>query len=548
MFFEAEDDPAAFFHTQRTAIPAVFCVFYEKRSFLCLKKQGHARIFVSIMNKLNIEKLRGIRTLEFPIPDKPGVFLLTGANGAGKSTLLSALSALCGPGNLDKFFTPDIHFSDSHAGDVFADSLLRFTSDKGAFSFRFRDGSWHCSAPEGESPDLRAAGFPPAVFAGGREKYIPAADETFSVRDIRRAPDPVAEAAYEVFDDPKFHHLYMVYSERAGRDLFLIHRFSGGQDYYFSENNFSAGERALLRLAAQLPELETGTLVMLDEAEMALHPKSQKHLLEYLTRQAQERSLTILVSTQSASLIRLMPPAGILFLENDEYEGLVCRTNVYPAAVLGEMAFAEEILPELMLLVEDQEAALLLEAIVEKLKVSLDRDFPYCRILPVGGYMQVVILLDNLSRVFPPYVKRRAVLDQDAEPFIRKAMEEPERPHFDVVSRNRKSIYFLPCAPEQGVIRLLERDAADHGRGLSRLFDARIRLTDIMNSYAYRSIGGTSRSDCKDKLSLIVRGIGRAVNESEFTIRKKLYRYYADNRYRDIRELKEDYCSLIFRR
>ena len=127
-------------------------------------------------------------------------------------------------------------------------------------------------------------------------------------------------------------------------------------------------------------------------------------------------------------------------------------------------------------------------------------------------------------------------------------MEEPGRPHFDVVSRNRKSIYFLPCAPEQGVIRLLERDAADHGRGLSRLFDARIRLTDIMNSYAYRSIGGTSRSDCKDKLSLIVRGIGRAVNESEFTIRKKLYRYYADNRYRDIRELKEDYCSLIFRR
>ena len=500
------------------------------------------------MNKLNIEKLRGIRTLEFPIPDKPGVFLLTGANGAGKSTLLSALSALCNPASLDKFFTPDIRFSDSRAGDVYADSVLRFTSEKDSFTFRFRNGAWRCSAPDFKASDLREAGFPPAVFAGGREKYTPAPDETFSVRDIRRAPDATAEAAADVFDDPKFHHLYTVYSERAGRDLFLIHRFSGGQDYYFSENNFSAGERALLRLASLLPDLEPGTLVMLDEAEMALHPKSQRRLLEYLKRQAQEKSLTILVSTQSASLIRLMPPAEILFLENDECEELVCRTNVYPAAVLGEMAFAEEILPELMLLVEDQEAAMLLESIVEKLKVSLDRDFPYCRILPVGGYMQVVILLDNLSRVFPPYVKRRAVLDRDAEPFIRKAMETPERPHFDVVSRNHKDIYFLPCAPEQGVIRLFERAPADHARGLSRLFGVRIRLTEIMNSYPYRSIGGSSRQDCKDKLSLIVRGIRSVLDESEFTIRKKLYRYYADNRYHDIRELKEDYCSLIFRR
>ncbi len=500
------------------------------------------------MRKLAVTNLRGIRSLDFPLPEKDGVYLLTGANGSGKSTVLSCLARLGDPEALDRFFTMGIRFSDSRAGNVFADSRIRFVSGKNEAEFRFRQDRWQCTDPRKMEAVLADFGYPRIVFTESRTKYQPPKEENFSIKDVVRAPDAVSSVAAEVFEDSKFHHLYQIRSEAAGRDLFLIHQFTGGEDFFFSENNFSAGERALLRLAVLLPALEPGSLVLIDETEMALHPKAQRRLLEYLIREARPRHLTILVSTQSASLIKITDPRRILLLENDEYGNMQCRTDVYPAAVLGEMAFAEEILPETILLVEDQEASFLLEAIVEKLKTGVEHDLPYCKILPVGGYMQVVILLDNLEKVFPPYVKRRAVLDQDAEPFIRKAIQEPSRPHFDVVVRNRKRIYFLPCAPEQGVILLLEDDLNGHTRGLSKVFGQSIRLSDIMYSNPYREIGGTARSECKDKLSVIVYAIRRLTGESDYMIRKKLYRYYADNRYKDIRELKADYCSLVFRR
>ena len=58
--------------------------------------------------------------------------------------------------------------------------------------------------------------------------------------------------------------------------------------------------------------------------------------------------------------------------------------------------------------------------------------------------------------------------------------------------------------------------------------------------------GQTRCPDCKDKMTFIVRGISRYIDEPEVLVRKKLYRYYADNHYRNLRELKADYCPLIF--
>ena len=217
----------------------------------------------------------------------------------------------------------------------------------------------------------------------------------------------------------------MIRNPETDEDIFLLREKMDGKVYYFSENNFSRGERALSHLATMLESLPRHSLLLIDEAEMTLHPKAQKRLLTYLNTFAAERQCLVILSTQSASLIKIANPKNILFLETEENGNMVCRRNVYPAAILGEMAFAEEILPETILLVEDAEAAMLLEEIVSRLKSIMTVDFPYCKILPVGGYMQVVILLDNLSRVFPDYVKRRAVLDKDAEFNLKRTAKDP---------------------------------------------------------------------------------------------------------------------------
>lgn len=501
---------------------------------------------------VTIRKLRRISDLTFEFPENRGcVYLLTGANGAGKSTLISTLAQIGNPGALDHFFQPNINFRDTE--NILSISQICYNAgdDLSAdFYFSTEQNKWVC---KGDSAAVFAAfGFAETLFAGAKPKRKPVPGELFETGDVRPADSEICKAAAEIFDDDIFQQLSVIQSPVTGEDVFLRPLNIHGKQYYFSENNFSAGERAVIKLSDQLLRLSRGSLVLIDEAEMALHPKAQKRLLLYLNKVAERKNLLVIISTQSASLIKITDPRRILFLDQDETVGkMVCRRNVYPAAILGEMAFAEEILPETILLVEDGEAAMLLEAIVAKLKsVMPGTDFPYTKILPVGGYMQVVILMDNLERVFPPFVHRRAVLDKDAEHNIRRTAADPGRSQHSVVSRNLERIYFLPCAPEQGVIRLLETSPRQHNIPLRKLFSSdAVDLMDVMRgNYHYREITGSSRSDCKDKLSILVSAIASISGEPEYLVRKKLYHYYIEKHYKNITRLKEEYCPLIFRR
>ena len=484
------------------------------------------------------------------LPTGNGVYLLTGANGAGKSTLLSCMAQIGDPGALARFFQPNITFREKE--NILSQSVIRFAADDEHFvEYRFRNDAWTVVDGDPDSA-FKAFGFAETLFAGPKPKRRPIAGEVFELDQIRPAPEQVCEAVASTFDDDDFLKLSVITSPVTGEEIFLRPQMLNDKLYYFSENNFSAGERALIKLACQLMRLSRNSLVLIDEAEMALHPKAQKRMIYYLEKAAKLKNLLIIVSTQSASLIKITDPARILFLDDDESVGrMVCRRNTYPAAILGEMAFAEEILPETILLVEDPEATMLLEAIIAKLKrIMPDTDFPYTKILPVGGYLQVIILMDNLEKVFPPYVHRRAVLDKDAEQSVRRTASDPHRSKHSVVSRNFDRIYFLPCAPEQGVVRLLEDDPGYHTKILRRIFFAdAINLNDIMRGDTkYRMIPGDSRSACKDKLSLITDYLSTVTAEPEMLVRKKLYSYYVEKHFRDPIRLKKEYCPLIFRK
>lgn len=504
------------------------------------------------MNRITIENLRRIRTLEFPMLwRRGGVYLLTGANGSGKSTVLACLARLGSPDAFERFFGPNILFSKQDVS-VYADSSITYRHETEEVTFRFdqQTGHWNADDPSKVDSVFAGIGYPQVLFAAARRKQEGLLHTLFSESAIESVPVALASAMHEIFDDEKFVQLMVIPLKEMQDQIFLVREKIRGREFFISENNFSSGERSVVHLLDDLERMEQGSLVLIDEAEMALHPKAQRRLLNVLEQIAVRKQLTILVSTHSATLIKTSPPKNLFFLESEEPGVILCRQNVYPAQILGEMAIAEEILPETILLVEDSEAAMLLEAIINKLKSVLNADFPYCKILPVGGYMQVVILLDNLGKVFPDFVKRRAVLDKDAAFGISKALQDPHRPHFDVVARNKDRIYFLPCAPEQGVIRLLETDPKHHSKELaSALESPPFNLLDVMRGNAdYAAINGTSRSECKDKLNLLVDHIVRISGEPEQSIRKRLYRYYVDVNYSNPKDLKEDYCSLLFHR
>ena len=380
------------------------------------------------MSRILIRNLRRIRQLDFSIPTEFGtVFLLTGTNGSGKSTLFSCLSQIADPKILDQMFCPNVQFYESSASNTYTKSLITYETDAGTVSFHYGEDRWISSlSRENTLKILSSAGFSTVVYSGAHPKKIMTA-QNLSVQDIQNADDDLRNALTVIFDDKNFRNLYYVTDHETQNVIYLLKENIDGQNYYFSENNFSRGERAIICLINKMANLPKHSLVLIDESEMSLHPKAQKRLLIYLQIFAAERQLQIILSTQSASIIKIFKPEKILFLEkeNDQDGVLVCRRNVYPAAILGEMAFADEILPEMVLLVEDAEAAMLLEEIVSRLKQIVPLNFPYCKILPVGGYMQVVIMMDNFGKIFPSYVRQRAVLDKDAESILNKAFKNP---------------------------------------------------------------------------------------------------------------------------
>ena len=84
------------------------------------------------------------------------------------------------------------------------------------------------------------------------------------------------------------------------------------------------------------------------------------------------------------------------------------------------------------------------------------------------------------------------------------------------------------------MVTLLERDPRLHSRQLQEMFQVPVlNLGDIMSEEQYRKINGNFRSDCKEKLSIMVQYLLRLSGEPESMIRRKLYRYYVQQYYSD---------------
>ena len=87
------------------------------------------------MKKITISHTKGIRHLEFEIPERRGVFLLVGANGAGKTTLLVCLDRICNSNAFARGFNAPKTFG---AVDQYQDAEIKYEIDNPAMCLLFR--------------------------------------------------------------------------------------------------------------------------------------------------------------------------------------------------------------------------------------------------------------------------------------------------------------------------------------------------------------------------------------------------------------------------
>jgi len=176
--------------------------------------------------------------------------------------------------------------------------------------------------------------------------------------------------------------------------------------YNYSEAFAGSGETKVVMLVYSISRAEDGSLILLDEPEVSLHPGAQKRLQEYLLEQAKSKRLQVIVSSHSPHLVAGLPPDAI---------------KVFVQHSTGEVEVQEGYTPEQSFFVVGHEAVRY-RIIVED---SFSRKIVYAGLKAIGNnadqLFDVVFFpggADSIKKSVPFYARHREpttfiVLDGD---------------------------------------------------------------------------------------------------------------------------------------
>lgn len=128
----------------------------------------------------------------------------------------------------------------------------------------------------------------------------------------------------------------------------------------YSEAFAGSGEVAVASCVVQVLSAKRGSLILLDEPEVSLHPGAQERLLAFLVRTAKQLHLQVVFSTHSPHLIASLPDDAIKTFVQLKDGSFSVLPSTHPYAAFRRLGFTDE--RRLSILVEDR----LAQAVVEQ--------------------------------------------------------------------------------------------------------------------------------------------------------------------------------------
>lgn len=475
------------------------------------------------MRKVTIRHTKGIEHLEFEIPERNGVFLLVGANGTGKTTLLVCLDRICNSNAFARGFSTSNTFG---AVDQYKDAEIQYEIDNPAMSllFRKKTARWAAS-PKGGADLLSHFGFASTVFIKADSNRISITEDEIRTGTFEPANAELKTKLNELFETEKFSRLKRLKNTNGrGRTAKYFYVIQERAEKYYSEKRFSTGELALLRLVEQLSNVERNSLVLIDEAEMALHPRIQNRLLDYLKQVSSEKNLTVIVSTHSITLIKATRKNDILLLEDAGRNRYHVTTPCYPAKAIGCVDFMDNIIYDAVFFVEDDMARLLLK---KMLRICCEEDRRFSTItnciVPVGGYEQTAHLAINTKRQLLGKSFVCAVWDEDV---FTETIPNTSRIE-QLYEQNKSMIFRLGCTPEVWMIETLEQN----GPEINRVFRDRFRceIESVIHSEEYvRCNAQQPRKLAKQKMDVVIDILSSSCGDSKEIVLEALAQIIID--------------------
>lgn len=374
-------------------------------------------------------QIRGLRgwagqEVSFKFP----VAAIAGENGSGKSTVLKvAAVAYAQPIANKPSFYPGNFFVDS-AWDRVSNVTLTYKITEGTqervFSHKKHTARWRLAERPKREVIFQDISRTLPIEATAGYAYIAKRDQTERSAlalspEITRYFSAVLGRSY---DDARFAISRDYVSKPVG-----VVRFSGHE---YSQFHQGAGEDATLDLMGLLENVSDTSLILIDEIEASLHPRSQRRLVHFLLWLARTKHIQVIVSTHSPYVLEELPPEARVFISRGS-GGVDILYGVSPNYALNRMDDLER--PDLYLFTEDSQSKLLLLEILRDAEIELSR----LKIMEVGP-SNMVEALGQLAH--EDRLPTRALGILDADQTVKPGCEclpgtkAPERQVFDDIS------------------------------------------------------------------------------------------------------------------
>ncbi len=144
---------------------------------------------------------------------------------------------------------------------------------------------------------------------------------------------------------------------------------------YVNENTYSSfnaasGEESLMKMLFEILEVPNGSLILIDEVDVGLHPKIQRRMLDVLYHIVLEDKKQFILTTHSQTILSSVPPKSRIFINNNNYK-FSCLQEASTNLILSKMD--SSLYPLLDIYCEDEIA----KKIIEKLLLDIDEKNEY---------------------------------------------------------------------------------------------------------------------------------------------------------------------------
>ncbi|MHA7226980.1 ATP-dependent nuclease [Glutamicibacter soli] len=336
---------------------------------------------VPIDESIESSGLRGVRRakLEFNFP----VTVLVGPNGAGKSTFL-CLAALAmngdaenrdgaGPYRFPDFFyavrneTQPTNFQITWTirnGDTEKSTVMRRTSTRKWMDYdrRYKSGVLHIGLN-------RIASY---AESAGHKRAFNAGTAPLSAKHSEWVHASMARIFTKRYTESR--------DLKMGK--YSIPVLNLGDDKSYSGFNMGTGESAVLSILAQIAMMPRGSLILIEEIELAVHPSAQRKLAELLLERALDQNLQIICTSHSRWFIDALPREARIMIQPSSEDSHICLPNI--TTRMAEGVLTQEIVEELMVVCEDEVAK---EIILALLPASVRSRI---RVVPAGAKTELV--------------------------------------------------------------------------------------------------------------------------------------------------------------